>query len=153
MGYRGIPQATSPTQRFTLNINLVPQEPLGMGGEPSDGAWPEDGLRAQGAPGCGICKVNSCTQALSPQPQELGSSTLVFGIRALSEEIRNRGYADALSVPTSHLWLSLKITTEMWYIGSNCSNCKFNTQKIPVTERAEEKNHFKNPFGFFSIQS
>lgn len=62
MGYRGIPKASSPTQRFTLNMNLVPQEPLGMGGEPSDGAWPEDGFRAQGAPGCGICKVNSCTK-------------------------------------------------------------------------------------------
>lgn len=30
---------------------------------------------------------------------------------------------------------------KMWYIGSNCSNCKFNTQNIP--ERKKKKKHIK----------
>lgn len=36
---------------------------------------------------------------------------MVFCVRTLGEEIRSRGHANALSVPTSHFWGSLEITT------------------------------------------
>lgn len=34
---------------------------------------------------------------------------------------------------------------KMWYIGSNCSNCKFNTQNIPERKKKKKTYQARNP--------